>query len=882
MRSARGPWILAGLVYVCAFLLFPLRSELLNACWGQPGDGSACDELVVTPDGQRGYDAGDVVRWLAPAGRDGRRVYAWSELSLDVAFPALYATLLAFVLFRARPTRWAAGSVAARLWRALALALPLSMASADLVENWNLFQAARHPAWSMLDHASAAPAGSPVVEETLQRALEAPTRAASAAGQVKWGALSGALAMALVGALASGSVGPALSLCWLARVPLAGLVALLALSTLGAGDQALPTVPNLLVLNHALDLGLVALVATYAAALAGFSLTLVWELGAQRADAELPPRPSWLARLPAGSARQGRVFMLAALPLIWRCCVRSVLERLSGGAGLSPLTAVLAALVGCGACWWLLEAVAWLRPRLSAGRGLPAHWSTWLHARLGPGYYAPGQSTLLPGHGLAAAGLALLLALYALGQHALAPDVAWPGSAALPGLAYLLGALTIVVSLFSGATFFFDRWRVPLLAVVVGFSTLLNQCGPVRHDFRAAWSSAALPTAGDALRARLQPDMPYVAVVTASGGGIQAAAWTARALTALARLDPEFPRRLGLISAVSGGSVGAYLFVSALDAEGRLTQDPARVVAAADASALEQVTWGLLYPDLQRGLWRRGNPYRDRGWALERAWQDHAAELGPTPDAKLSSWAARARAGSLPAIVFNAIRIDDGFPLHLATVSGPAGGGLDERFRYARGAGDVGFLDLQAATAARLSATFPYVSPLARPCEPLPDATRCADGLLPWRAADGGYLDNQGTLAALAWLDALDDLPGAPRVLWIHVDGFPEARADAGRLDVLPAWLTSLVGPPSGLVRVRTAGQALRHGIEQRLAMRAREVRAFTLRPPRERARQAPLSWGLGRIDRRRLDADWAEVEGSAQFARLREALRAPSRPPSP
>ena len=53
-------------------------------------------------------------------------------------------------------------------------------------------------------------------------------------------------------------------------------------------------------------------------------------------------------------------------------------------------------------------------------------------------------------------------------------------------------------------------------------------------------------------------------VVAASGGGIQAAAWTAQVLSGLdTENDGNFGPKVRLISAVSGGSVGAMYFVDA-------------------------------------------------------------------------------------------------------------------------------------------------------------------------------------------------------------------------------------------------------------------------------------------------------------------------------
>ena len=55
-------------------------------------------------------------------------------------------------------------------------------------------------------------------------------------------------------------------------------------------------------------------------------------------------------------------------------------------------------------------------------------------------------------------------------------------------------------------------------------------------------------------------------MVTAAGGGIQAAAWTAQVLTGLDEIyGKEFSDSIGVVSSVSGGSVGAMFFLDRWD-----------------------------------------------------------------------------------------------------------------------------------------------------------------------------------------------------------------------------------------------------------------------------------------------------------------------------
>jgi hypothetical protein len=92
---------------------------------------------------------------------------------------------------------------------------------------------------------------------------------------------------------------------------------------------------------------------------------------------------------------------------------------------------------------------------------------------------------------------------------------------------------------------------------------------------------------------------PCVIVAAANGGGIQAGAWAAQVLAGLCEdCGPRFVRALRMISSVSGGSVGTACFLHAL-----ANPDDARPPAEAAAeSSLDEVGWGLAWPDLLRAL----------------------------------------------------------------------------------------------------------------------------------------------------------------------------------------------------------------------------------------------------------------------------------------
>jgi hypothetical protein len=244
-----------------------------------------------------------------------------------------------------------------------------------------------------------------------------------------------------------------------------------------------------------------------------------------------------------GSTDRGLPFFAIA-PLAARR-LRSVLA-----GNFSVVSAAVAVLGGFAACWLVFRAVEKARggavKAMARALGLPGR----LRAleRLGPGYWNAARGDLHPGHGLAVTAFFCGLAVYAVGYLSLSPA---SGSAFLrdlvPTLAYLVAMTSFLTAILAGVSFFADRWRIPLLAILVlwpiAWATLLPS-DRIAHRFDGRWLGCkgaperCLPQPASALRARLRQERDradLATIVTASGGGIQAAAWTAQVLTGLQR-----------------------------------------------------------------------------------------------------------------------------------------------------------------------------------------------------------------------------------------------------------------------------------------------------------------------------------------------------------
>jgi hypothetical protein len=193
-------------------------------------------------------------------------------------------------------------------------------------------------------------------------------------------------------------------------------------------------------------------------------------------------------------------------------------------------------------------------------------------------------------------------------------------------MAYFLVLITLLCWLLSGIAFYFDRFRVPsviLLLLVLVFSQ-------TDHTYRVGERDAGIvPATPHAIVASRSHD-PYIIMVAANGGGIQSAAWTAEVLTrideACREVDPD-PRgcrnSVALISGVSGGSVGAMYYVDGYGEAPDIAATNEVVRRSAAWSSLAYVGGGLVFNDVLRNVpgfnWVFGNSM-DRGKHLQRGW----------------------------------------------------------------------------------------------------------------------------------------------------------------------------------------------------------------------------------------------------------------------
>jgi len=468
----------------------------------------------------------------------------------------------------------------------------------------------------------------------------------------------------------------------------------------------------------------------------------------------------------------------------------------------------------------------------------------------------------------------------------------------ITAISYLMVLLTVLVWGLTGLSFFLDRYRFPVIVIILPIYLLASITS---YDFvftvnrlpdQAVAELAANPlTPAAVLDAKPAVDRTsdYAIVVAANGGGIQASAWTARVLTGIekncrAEFGLDFHgcgERIRLISSVSGGSLGAMYFVNAYGEAG-LPDDPAldEVAKRASDSSLDAAAWGLVYPDFLRSLvpyyhWSYG-----RGHALEDEWakDDKSLKVG------LTSWREGIRRGWRPASIFNATVVETGERMMISTSDQcEKNGQIDECSERARQLATAmparpiepisapygrksfySFLpgyDIPIVTAVRLSASFPYVTPAPR-------ADLSDTGDVNYKhVADGGYYDNYGVSSLLEWLNeglTYKTSANLKNILIVQIRGDQVGVSEKDGASPRPYYQS--LAPLLTLLNVRNTGQLSRNDAELEIFMnywRSKGVNIETVifEFLREKGDDSPpLSWHLSKAQKVNIETAWQKV----------------------
>ena len=432
------------------------------------------------------------------------------------------------------------------------------------------------------------------------------------------------------------------------------------------------------------------------------------------------------------------------------------------------------------------------------------------------------------------------------------------------------------------------RFTVPIL-IVLFLVALLFGCVDWgdNHDVRraAAAVDASQPAFDPALRPSLADAaahwrernlqhspgvkaLPLIIVATA-GGGQRAALWTTTVLTELEAGNPQFRQQLFAISGVSGGALGATLFVAAESSAPSAKQQRERFKVLFAQDFLTPLVARFLSTDILQQLLPVA-VFSDRAATLEQTWERAWAKVfEDQPEAVAQPFLRLWPDGQpWPALFLNGTWVESGRRVIASNIR--MGAGFD-----AHDVLDVLGHDVPVSTAVNMSTRFPYVTPAG--------VVRTPDGRVFGHVVDGGYYDNFGATTAVEILSvataSLAKQNGAVAIVPIVVMITSDPEWNEGAPPVLTEPLAKS-GPASQLKAPIEALDAVRteHGKAPIAALQAAagpsKDRFFHFRLCEESGTRAPiLGWAFNPATIDQIVSQRCRCGNDAEFARFAQVL---------
>lgn len=504
-----------------------------------------------------------------------------------------------------------------------------------------------------------------------------------------------------------------------------------------------------------------------------------------------------------------------------------------------------------------------------------------------------------------------------------------------PSVVYVFILVTLLIWTIGAMQFHFSRIRfspVAVLLVLMGAGYMIGDVDHFYHVDRTPVKEAGFEPLTPVEAARNSLGGENLVVVATSGGGIRAAGWTAKVLANLTEGRPGLVNEIRFISAVSGGAVGAAYYLHGM----RSWKDPdearmkaygggrvglngvlSEVFANSVASSLSSVSYGVVFLDFWRLVTGGILPLNrfDRGMMLEDQWEytantsagseEHgdgefltsAHYMDEVGGDRLIDFVSAIREGRLPAPLLSVTNMETGrrimiTPLTFGPGKIPRAPTLDEYLFGGGGDPDrppEHRADIGLWTAARMSATFAYVTPAARAAihsngggivKSEPEQMQ--------HLIDGGYYDNYGIASAMDCLEPVfrARLDPSSRLRFNNVmlveirSSYPVPPAE---IPPQSGYKTALLGPLLGLSSIQDGAAVSRNRIEfarfaetwrDRFGNAGLDIRIEnTVFHPPENSFE-PLSWHLTSRQIEEIDGWWTRKhsDGSSNAERA-EAL---------
>ncbi len=524
-------------------------------------------------------------------------------------------------------------------------------------------------------------------------------------------------------------------------------------------------------------------------------------------------------------------------------------------------------------------------------------------------HYDPAllQSVFKQNHlNMLVAQLLSLLILAGLGSFMEMPYFRLPAGMVI----FLLGSVFMAV--FGAVSYWFHRWRFPVLILLLVLLNSLSRSGPLHHENRAYGldyevkpavytheklkelcapeniqedKQATMDILNNWLEKRkaVGDERPRMVIFCASGGGLKA---SLMAIEALHRADSlmqgDFMPRIALMAGASGGMLGMawYRELYLRKQEEMATDKPgAEQLYAASRNLVNPITTSIVTTDLflpRIAFEYAGHTYyKDRGYAFEMQFNEYTEDAFDKP---LGAYYKLERNADIPLLFVTPSVVNDGRRLIISAqkasymMVAPAAmerpGDIDvDAVDFRRLFEEQKAEQLRFSTALRMNATFPYILPNVL----LPTSPQI-------EVMDAGFRDNYGLKTAIRFVHVFKDwiLENTSGVVLVQV------QVDDVEREIPSSANTGLIEGlfrPIGLATQITHLQNYEHGMDLGFLYdlfpedKIQLVR-FVYRSADEQAERAPISFHLTRRNRRDILKTFDLPVNQNSFARLKALLR--------
>jgi hypothetical protein len=393
----------------------------------------------------------------------------------------------------------------------------------------------------------------------------------------------------------------------------------------------------------------------------------------------------------------------------------------------------------------------------------------------------------------------------------------------------------------------------------------------------------------DNWKAQQNTPRPKMVILNVTGGGLRSSLWTYEVLNMLdSAFDGQLHRQTFLITGASGGMLGASFFreIKYLqhirEWDDNLPGDHRELGKHFTSDMLNTTIFNFLVNDFffrfRKHEYRDRMYYKDRGVAFDRTFNNNTYGL---LDKTLADYAIPEFTAQMPVMIFAPIMIQDGRrmvisaqPVSFLTFTKNRQSVLEDKvfdgLEFARVFEDQDALNISFLTTNRISASFPYITPLVNlPSEPEIELI------------DAGVRDNDGFEISMRIAHHFNDWlqENTSGVLFIRIKADRPEEEPQLKRNMSRHRLSDIIRPIGGVITSFSNLQIFNKSLIRQFGEDALDVPVevvnFPLFRPSENE-ELSLSWRLTDVERERLNAALKRPENQHSLEKVGKKLGLP------